>query len=63
MMMFGSGDGQASQKIWVNLMLWGLLAGLRLLGDRNQTHQLHRPPDPTPPALMALALHLAGHLT
>jgi hypothetical protein len=39
-----------------------LLAGLRLLIDRHQTHQLHQPADPMAPAPMPLSLHVTSHL-
>jgi hypothetical protein len=57
----GPGDGQVLQKIWVYLVLRVLLAGLRLLVDQHQPHELHQLPHTMPPTSVALPLHVAGH--
>lgn len=60
--LIGPGDGQTLEQIGVNLVLWMLLAGLRLLVDRHQTHELHQPADPMAPASVPLSLYVTGHL-
>ncbi len=57
-----SGDRQVSEKVRRYLVCGMLFAGLGLLVDRDQPHQLHQPPHPVSPTFVAFSLHVTGHL-
>ena len=60
--LIGAADGRVLEQIWVNLVLWMLLAGPGLLVDRHKAHELHQPADPMAPAPMPFPLHVTSHL-